>query len=395
MQKIANTMIMCAVFLLTANVESFAEETGLLFKNSDFELGTLENWRLEEEAFNNQPTKGDNVRARVKSRRAMPQGLFWASSYENYQGKPGQKPGQKSSDKAMGGLISEPFIIEKSIISFLVAGGRGDDLQVQLIVQGQVVRKTTGGLSPFFRRAFWDVTEFLNEKGQIYIFDRSSDVWGQIAVDDFRYLDAAPNLELFPNSDFEMGELGNWSAEGDAFEDQPVKGDNLAARTQGTRKAGQDGEFWIGTYESFTGAEGQKPGDARKDAPKGTLTSMPFEIKGEGITFNIAGGETQKTEVQLLVDGKVVLRASGANDSVLVPVVWDLEKFKNRTAEIKIVDDSEEEWGFISCDSFRYTRLPSARSTSGSGATSISNVIPQFRQVNYPVISDGKSSALK
>src|SRR2546423_15704577 len=65
------------------------------------------------------------------------------------------------------------------------------------------------------------------------------------------------------NLDFETGTLKDWSAEGDAFKDQPIRGDTVSPR-RGDMKSRHQGQFWIGTYERAG------------DKPTGTLTSAPF-----------------------------------------------------------------------------------------------------------------------
>ncbi|MFO0866949.1 MAG: hypothetical protein U0744_20295 [Gemmataceae bacterium] len=50
------------------------------------------------------------------------------------------------------------------------------------------------------------------------------------------------------NLDFETGTLQDWKAEGDAFLDQPIKGDTVKVR-RGDMQSRHQGEFWIGGYE--------------------------------------------------------------------------------------------------------------------------------------------------
>ena len=49
------------------------------------------------------------------------------------------------------------------------------------------------------------------------------------------------------NLGFETGTLADWTAEGDAFKGQPIKGDSVQMRGRG--KSGNDGKFWVGTFE--------------------------------------------------------------------------------------------------------------------------------------------------
>src|SRR5947208_2393286 len=67
------------------------------------------------------------------------------------------------------------------------------------------------------------------------------------------------------NLDFETGTLKDWTAEGNAFEGQPVEGDSVAKR-RADMTSGHQGKFWVGGYEKF--------GDKRK----GKLTSVPFTV---------------------------------------------------------------------------------------------------------------------
>src|SRR6516225_5969854 len=67
------------------------------------------------------------------------------------------------------------------------------------------------------------------------------------------------------NLDFETGTLKDWTAEGEAFRGQPIKGDAVAPR-RGDMKSQHQGDYWIGGYE------------LRGDPPQGTLTSVAFKV---------------------------------------------------------------------------------------------------------------------
>src|SRR5271156_1917810 len=51
------------------------------------------------------------------------------------------------------------------------------------------------------------------------------------------------------NFDFEDGTLKDWTATGDAFEGQPVKGDTVFAR-RADMHSNHQGQFWVGGYET-------------------------------------------------------------------------------------------------------------------------------------------------
>src|SRR5260370_12967793 len=67
------------------------------------------------------------------------------------------------------------------------------------------------------------------------------------------------------NLDFETGTLKDWTAEGEAFAGQPVRGDTVFARRH-DNKSQHQGNFWIGGYE------------LRGDKPPGTLTSVSLQV---------------------------------------------------------------------------------------------------------------------
>src|SRR2546422_9933904 len=68
------------------------------------------------------------------------------------------------------------------------------------------------------------------------------------------------------NMDFEQGSLKDWTATGEAFAKQPIRGDTVAKR-RGEMKSDHQGDYWIGTFENGLG-----------DKPQGMLTSVPFKI---------------------------------------------------------------------------------------------------------------------
>lgn len=157
------------------------------------------------------------------------------------------------------------------------------------------------------------------------------------------------------NWGFETGTLQGWKAEGDAFQFQPTFGDNIAARIPG-ESSGASGAYWIGTYEMRTG-EQYPAGAVQGDAAQGSLTSTVFVLQQPTIRFLIGGGYDEEREyVALVVDGQIVLKATGYNGESLQTVLWDARPYLKRQAQIRIVDASSEPWGHINCDAFEFLR---------------------------------------
>ncbi|WP_442508414.1 GH32 C-terminal domain-containing protein [Novipirellula sp. SH528] len=166
---------------------------------------------------------------------------------------------------------------------------------------------------------------------------------------------------LFPNSDFESGTLDGWTVQGEAFQVQPTKGDNTAARNR--ESANIQGTWWIGGYEKYNGKEG-KPGAIAGDALTGTLTSQEFTIKRPYITFRIgAGNLPDDVGVRLLVDNESIELATGVDEETMVVHSSDVRAYVGRTARLQVFDNATGGWGHINVDDFRGTDIP-VRDTS-------------------------------
>lgn len=175
------------------------------------------------------------------------------------------------------------------------------------------------------------------------------------------FLIAVPSLHagdlLFPNSDFESGNLANWIASGTAFNTrQPTFGDNTAAR--GNVSCNHQGNHWIGTYENYDGVNGS-PGNTRGDGPTGTLTSQAFTIQKRYITFLIGGGNHPVlTGVKLVCEGLEYPMATGADTESMAAVSFDAQALLGKSANLVIFDQATGGWGHINVDNFQASDEP-------------------------------------
>ncbi|KAG1695720.1 hypothetical protein DVH05_019460 [Phytophthora capsici] len=251
---------------------------------------------------------------------------------------------------------------------------------------------------------------------------------------------------------FETGDLTGWLTTGTAFDQQPTFGDNsygrintyrpvpfVGASPQGQR-ANHEGRYWVGTFEARPGAgkattaaqvaaqmcsfandelcrapnyklpsASASMGTSQGDGPQGSLTSLPFTIEGQWMSFRVGGGcDVRVVYVELLIDGQPAavpesvaaeqvavevtsdgttsssantirpvtatskLRATGRCRETMQKTTWDLSAFRNRTAQIRVVDASSNPvWGHINFDDVRFswgaTRVAQT-STSKAGA---------------------------
>ena len=145
------------------------------------------------------------------------------------------------------------------------------------------------------------------------------------------------------NLDFETGTLKDWTAEGEAFQGQPIKGDTVFKR-RGDMRSQHQGQYWIGTYEN------------KEDKPQGTLTSVPFKVTQPWASFLIGGGAWPETCVELVrADTKEVFsRTSGLEEENLHRVAVDLRPNLGKTIFIRLVDRHSGPWGHINFDDFRF-----------------------------------------
>ncbi len=138
--------------------------------------------------------------------------------------------------------------------------------------------------------------------------------------------------------------------EGDGYGDWKVEGPAFGLAPSGGRMDGLTAELTGYSQESVAcSAHGG-------DAAKGSLTSPEFKITENYICFLIAGGKHPgKVGVQLLVDGKAVLDATGENTLRFRTQVWDVSEYKGKSARIRIYDEESGGWGVIAADHFLMT----------------------------------------
>jgi putative membrane-bound dehydrogenase-like protein len=145
------------------------------------------------------------------------------------------------------------------------------------------------------------------------------------------------------NLDFETGTLKDWTATGDAFAGQPIRGDVVSKRRR-DMKSRHQGEFWIGGWEK------------KGDAATGTLTSVPFTVTHPWASFLVGGGPYPDTCVELVrADvGEVFFRASGLAEEDLRRVAVDLRSVMGKQILIRLVDKQTGHWGHVNFDDFRF-----------------------------------------
>ncbi len=151
--------------------------------------------------------------------------------------------------------------------------------------------------------------------------------------------------------DFEHATYEKWSATGTAFGTGPVE----IARIPGYQgDVGGHGQRVVNTHALAPGATVEQ-----RDSARGTLTSEPFKIQRDYISFLIGGGaHKDRTCINLLVEGNAVLSATGRNDNHMQPATWDVRRWSGQTARLQIVDDESGGWGNIGIDDIVFSDQP-------------------------------------
>ncbi|EMR04678.1 glycoside hydrolase family 32 protein [Cesiribacter andamanensis] len=133
----------------------------------DFEKG-LEGWRQEGEAFSASPTKG---------------ALELQSVIIGYQGQQLVNSYYRQ-DKTVGRITSPAFTIDQEYINFMIGGGyHPDSTAIRLLIDGKVVRSTTGANTETMRWSNWPVKEWRGKTARIEIVDQHTGGFGHINVD--------------------------------------------------------------------------------------------------------------------------------------------------------------------------------------------------------------------
>ncbi|WP_165045499.1 GH32 C-terminal domain-containing protein [Dysgonomonas sp. ZJ709] len=137
-----------------------------------------------------------------------------------------------------------------------------------------------------------------------------------------------------PIDDFESGTFDGWMVEGDVFGSTPTKG----SYSDQQEVKGFEGNYLA---NSFNGG----------DISIGKLTSKEFVIERDYINFLLGGGAGPNTYIELVVDGKSVLKAHAmTNGDTLSRMTWDVKAYRGKSAVIRIVDNDSSGWGHILAD---------------------------------------------
>ncbi len=160
--------------------------------------------------------------------------------------------------------------------------------------------------------------------------------------------------------DFEKESYQGWKVEGTAFGSGPIAGSEVPPYMSGL---GARGDRSVNSHASAGDAQGRQLTESgTRDGATGRLTSKPFIIERDFISFLIGGGSHAECALQLVVDGKVVKTASGHNANKMRPASFEVKEFAGREAYLQIIDEFTGGWGNIGVDHIVFTDEASQKS---------------------------------
>jgi len=133
--------------------------------------------------------------------------------------------------------------------------------------------------------------------------------------------------------EFESSSYAPWVATGNAFGPAP------------TTVSSQKGRTFIAP-ETFIGVVGESfasswtPSDGNRAL--GTLTSPVFVLDRAVLSLRFAGGLTELTRVELLVDGQPRFWANGRGNNYLELIEWRIDDLRGKPAQLKLIDEDPD-----------------------------------------------------
>jgi uncharacterized protein (DUF608 family) len=174
--------------------KSAAPRPAIIF--ADFEGDTFAPWKMEGTAFGAGPAAGaPTAEQRLRG----------------YVGKKLANSWALGSDEPTGKLTSPDFLIDRRFINFLIGGGNHPGKTcINLLIEGRIIRTSTGANSDQMEWASWDVSKFAGKTAHLEIVDSHTGGWGHIDIDQIEFADSSRSTaaSLDMQADFGTMALG-------------------------------------------------------------------------------------------------------------------------------------------------------------------------------------------
>jgi putative membrane-bound dehydrogenase-like protein len=152
--------------------------------NLDFEKGDLSDWTATGTAFQDMPVEGDTIHARRSDSVSGHKGRYWIGTHE------------RAGDGPQGTLTSVAFPVSHPYATFLVGGGAGGALRVEIVRADtdEVVFQAGGRSVEEMKPAIVDLRKLVGKQIFVRVVDHGSAGWGHINYDHFRFHDSPPQV---------------------------------------------------------------------------------------------------------------------------------------------------------------------------------------------------------
>ncbi|MFC4995103.1 PVC-type heme-binding CxxCH protein [Rubritalea tangerina] len=151
--------------------------------NIGFEMGNLDGWTFEGDAFEGQPVKSGALAQRMRGTKSNADGAFWYGGYE-----------VRKSDAPTGVMRSKSFRVTHPWASVRVGGGAGNGTRVEIVEKAgdKVIKAFKGSnLEPMSVQSV-NLSKFKGKEIYVRIVDEAKGGWGHINYDDFRFHETKP-----------------------------------------------------------------------------------------------------------------------------------------------------------------------------------------------------------
>jgi hypothetical protein len=144
--------------------------------NLDFESGTLDDWKIEGDAFTS-PHRYNGRAALAAGIGTEHQGEYWLAS------------DTAAGARATGTATSAPFVISAPFGTFLVGGGEARGTRVEIVRHGdgKIIATTTGGNRPNLAPVILDLSQNTGQRIYVRVIDEDETPTGVICFDNFRF----------------------------------------------------------------------------------------------------------------------------------------------------------------------------------------------------------------
>jgi len=268
-------------------------------------------------------------------------------------------------DWPLGSMSSPAFTVDSDYINFLVGGGQHPRISDKLdntpppgdllfngfeVPDGSTLAEAgwtgTGDLAPSYQPATTGGDYYIGAK-RINTFET-----GTAPGDDRQGTLTSPEFTLSRNFVSMLVGGGHRSPEsGQVLEAQLLVDGNVVRTLAGDDAGALNWKGW--DVSEFTGRQARLRIVDQATGGWGHLT-----VDHVMLTDQAAVPRSDETTVNLVVDGKVVRTATGANSEVLDWASWNVAEFRGREARIRIVDNNRFGWGHILADEFTASPQP-------------------------------------